>query len=284
MKLLDFIYSDCTDKSVAEIKEELLEFYNIYNVNVANLQSDTVYRVRKIVADTPHQTASDLWHPPPERITRINRANDINDPVFYCSLDAATAIEEAQIAPGDHFSLAIYHLAARRDYNMTSVVIKESLPLSGNAEEFSRFGSELSRFMVREFTQPVTKGNENLYKRSCAIAKILFDLPYKDSIIYPSVKDPESINVALLSEAATERLKLIQVVTCIKEDDDCITATVLSKPDPYGCLVAESPSHPMPAKLRLTDAQMRFSSCFSDNTIATPGEIFSHHIGKIAGD
>ncbi|MGB4343697.1 MAG: hypothetical protein WBJ03_08785 [Moraxellaceae bacterium] len=59
--------------------------------------------------------------------------------------------------------MAIYQLAGREPYDMTSVMVKEGrfMPSPGLActEELSRFGVELSKFMVREFTRHVAPGD-----------------------------------------------------------------------------------------------------------------------------
>lgn len=121
MKLIDFAYSDSSGFTVEEIKQQILSFYDLYNVIVVNLGAESVYRVRKIDIGDAHGMASDVWHPPPACVGKIGRANNIGEAVFYCSLDPATAIEEGQIVPGDRFSLAIYQLAGREPYNILAL-------------------------------------------------------------------------------------------------------------------------------------------------------------------
>lgn len=284
MKLLDFAYSDSSGCTVEEIKQQILSFYGVYNVIVANLGASSVYRVRKIDPGDTHGMASDVWHPPPSCVKKIGRANGIGEAVFYCSLDPATAIEEGQIGPGDKFSLAIYQLAGREPYDMTSVMVKEGrfMPSPGLActEELSRFGVELSKFMVREFTRHVAPGDEHHYKRSCAISNILFELPYKDSIIYPSVRNQDAVNIALQSEAASKRLTLLQVATCAMDELDDVNVEALFVPDVDDRLVQQSPPYPMPLPLKLSGPRSSFKQQFRDDCIASPEEILGYHITK----
>ena len=284
MKLIDFAYSDSSGCTVEEIKQQILSFYDLYNVIVVNLGAESVYRVRKIDTGDAHGMASDVWHPPPDCVGKIGRANNIGEAVFYCSLDPATAIEEGQIVPGDRFSLAIYQLAGREPYNMTSVVVREARlipsPSATHPEEFRQFGAELSKFMVREFTRHVAPGDEHLYSRSCAISSILFDLPRKDSIIYPSVKNHDAVNVVLKSDAAKERLTLVQVVTCTMDEVGNVNVEAICAPDVNGRLIPQLCPDPMPRPLTLTGSRSSFKQMFRDENIASPKEILNYYQTK----
>lgn len=280
MQLLDFMSMDTAGLSVAAIKERLLGFYSSYNVMTANLESARVYRVRRIDPGTVHTKCADVWHPPAEDVAKIGRANDIRQAMLYCSLDPQTAIDETQIKEGERFSLAIYQLRGRDPYDARSIVIKETKPVPGNAVEFSRFGSELSRFMINEFTRPVSEGNEHHYKRSCAIAQILLELPCKDSLVYPSVRNREAVNVVYTSKAAAETLAVVQVATCEMEKGRAVRVDKLWLPDAKGSLIAQSPPHPMPAPLRFAGSPPKFSDLFHDSKIATPEEIVNYHLAN----
>ena len=280
MKLLDFMSMDTATMSVDSIRERLLGFYNSYNVMTANLESAMVYRVRRIDPGTVHTKCADVWHPPAEYVGKVGRANDIGQAMLYCSLDPQTAIDETQIQEGEQFSLAIYQLRGREPYDARSIVIKETKPIPGNGVEFSRFGSELSRFMVNEFTRSVSEGNEHHYKRSCAIAQILLEMPYKDSLVYQSVRNREAVNVVYTSKAAAETLTVVQVATCEMEKDRAVRVDKLWLPDAKGNLIAQSPPHPMPAPLKLSSSPPRFSDLFQDSKIATPEEILNYHLAN----
>ena len=282
MKLLDFMGMDTAAMSVDSIKEQLLGFYSSCNVMTANLESAKVYRVRRIDPGTVHRKCADVWHPRAEYVGKVGRANDIGQAMLYCSLDPQTAIDETQIQEGERFSLAIYQLRGREPHDNRSIVIKETQPIPGYGVEFSRFGSELSRFMVNEFTRPVSEGNEHHYKRSCAIAQILLELPYKDSLVYPSVRNREAVNVVYTSKTAAETLTVVQVATCEMEKGRVVRVDKLWLPDSNGNLITQSPPHPMPATLRFSDSPPRFSDLFHDSNIATPEEIVNYYLAKKA--
>jgi hypothetical protein len=270
LKLLDFIYSDVRDLTVDEIKQKMLCFYTTYNVIAANIAAATVYRVRKIEAGYTHALANDVWHPPADCVKKIGRANDIGESVFYCAFDPKTAIEEAQIEPGQRFSLATFQLTGHEDYKLGSVVVREGRLVPGReyANELNQFGVELSKFMVNEFTREVALSNEDGYKRSCAISKILFDLPNKDSIIYQSVKNLDAVNIALKSATASKRLKLLDVKTCCMDALQNIHLEAFSIPDVEGRLVQKTV--PAPAPLKFTGKRPSFKELYSDKNIPSP--------------
>lgn len=282
MRLLEFIYAETSGWTIEKIKQEILNFYGTASVIAANLGPTYVYRVRKIEPGHTHSIAADVWHPPPICVTTIGRANNIGEAVFYCSLDPNTAIEEAQVCPGEKFSLAIYELEPREPYNLSSVVIREARfkpsPGLSHLEELSRFGVELSKFIVNEFTREVAPGEEFHYKRSCAIANILFDLPKKDSIAYPSVKNHDAVNIVLKREAACERLILGQVATCIMDKLGDILVKELSEPDTIGQLVPQTLTNPLPARLNISGPRPSFQQLFRDDRIQNSSDILNYHM------
>lgn len=267
INLLDFIDSDTENDSVESIKDKIGSFYNYYNMVVANLGSPAIFRVRKIKNGNHHLRQSELWHPPASNITRIGRANNIGVPILYCSLDSETAIRETSILPGDTFSLASYEIRPLDDNRMSSIVIREPSPILGQNNDFFEIGAELSKFMVREFTRPVSQGEEHLYKRSCAIAEILLELPYKDSIIYPSMRNPEAINIAIKSSSAKERVKLTQILTCEMQGDQSIQVLAIYLPVGDDGLQRQTPSPPLPCPLRVVGSPLNFSETFQTANI-----------------
>jgi hypothetical protein len=263
MRLLDFMSMDTTSESVAEIQERLLEFYSVFNVVTATIGSPVVYRVRKIDPGAAHTKLTDVWHPPAEYVKKIGRANDVGQAIFYCSLDPMTAIQEAKILDGERFSLATYKIKIGELYEGRGIVIKETNSVSGSFAELSRFGTELSRFMVKEFTKNVKEGNEDQYKRSCAIAKILLDLPNADSIIYPSVRNSESVNIAYTSTAAAQLLELFQVATCELANGQPVRVERLWVPAADGSLIEQSPTPALPAPFMFVESMPKFYELFS---------------------
>lgn len=214
LKLIDFLSGNSEGKTVAQVKNEIQQFYNCYNFIVMNLGNCPVFRVRKIEPNDEHNKVQNVWCPRNTSVKYLGRANDIGQSVFYGALNYKTAIHEAKISPGDKYSLACYFLTSHKNDDKTSIVIKQSKPLYDANNEIDLFGVELSKFMVNEFTKDVHKNNEHQYIRSCAIAQILWEVPHKDSLIYPSVKKDNSINIAMKEVDARNRLRLDLVLTC----------------------------------------------------------------------
>lgn len=282
LKLLDYVLAEEIHGSATEIKEQLLGFYSAYNMLVANLGNCAVFRVRRINPRDRHANSLDVWCPPVAAITKIGRANDVGQPVFYGSLDPATAVTEVEIESGEEYSMAVYWLSPLDDYNMSSVVIKEARTRPGNGDELNRFGIELSKFMVKEFIRFNPDGHESLYKRSCAIASILFDLPGKDSILYPSVKDSDSVNIAMKVDKASSRLRLLQVTTCKMQGTGEHMVSEVRSPNHDGLLIQDTVSYPLPSPIRLENSGPKFSNAFSYNAIASPQDIIRHFVADKA--
>lgn len=213
-KIVEFQDKLFDTESIDEVVKLLESFYNSYNITVLNIGNISAFRVRKLDHGTEHDTTKSLWAPPSKYVKQIGRANDIGESIFYAAFDPLTAILEGRIREGDEFSLAVYYLEPKEDWNMSSVVI--SVPKKGvtQAKELDEYSISLSKFMVDEFTKEIEEGNEHEYKKSCAMAKILFRLPNKDSVVYPSIQNEDRVNIAMVEEKAQERVKLRSVLKC----------------------------------------------------------------------
>lgn len=210
-KIEEFKKNNYSSKPVSEVVEDLYDFYNSYDIFTANMGS-VLFRVRKINNGCEHNTSRDIWCPPAKCVTQVGRANDIGESIFYGSFDPLTAILETNVIKNQNFTIGIYYLDALELWNQTSIVIKASKTRGRQSKIYDEYSIMLSEFMVNEFTKEVL--DENGYKISCAMAKILLEIPYKDSIIYPSMKNRTKINIAIVEESARKRLRLYVVFKC----------------------------------------------------------------------
>lgn len=281
LKLMDFIYKEIEEASIEEVKDDIKSFYNVYNNIVANLGNCIIYRVRKIDVGDNHTIAKDVWCPEPQYVTSRGRANDKEETVFYGALDPLTAITETKVGSGDRFSLASYRLAPLEDNIQSSIVIKEVNEVINNPTEFDLFGIELSKFMVKEFTKDVELGQENQYIKTCAIAKILMELPNKDSIIYPSVRNDDAINIVMKEAMASERLTLESVMTCKMETTDTEQKIIISeikKLSHDGNSLQNETHEYLPFPLNIEENYMNFSNLFHNDNVPSREEIFNQRM------
>lgn len=122
-------------------------------------------------------------------VVKMGRFNGVEESIFYTALDPVTAIKEARINSGEDFSLRLYDLTANdyADLLTVNIVPSKIIPqITGNQRLHAMI---LSDFIYTEVTRPVGVGTEYQYKASCAIAKMLLDIPNKDSLFYPSMID-----------------------------------------------------------------------------------------------
>ena len=73
----------------------------------------------------------------------------------------------------------------------------------------------INDFIISEFTKPVGKGTEYLYKVSNVIARNFMDMPYCDAYVYPSIANyKKGWNVAIKPESALKNIKFDCVCIC----------------------------------------------------------------------
>lgn len=271
LKLIDYMCAPDPDESVAAVKARMEEFYQVFHLITAPMGNRLVYRVRRIEPTHPHIHFDDVWCPAPDKILKIGRANDIGQAIFYGALDPMTAVAETRIIPGEKYSLATFQL--RNSESHESVIIRQAEHIDIPNPELSRYGVELSKFMVHEFTRIVPQGSEHLYRRSCALAQMLLETPSKDSLVYPSVQKQDGVNIALKSDAAVRRLDLQQVLTCEMTPEKDHRVLEIKMPNSNGDLIPHNPGFPLPCRAKFTGTPMSFSTSFLNAKIPNRDDI-----------
>lgn len=284
LKLIDFLSKDVSRWSVEEIQNEIQSFYTVYSQITVNLGNCFIYRVRKIEDNESHDYLKDVWCPNSELVTKLGRANNINETMFYGALDPKTAVIETKIESGDMFSLAVYKLSTLASYNQSSIVIKEARVNRQNPDEFDLFGSELSKFMVNEFTKEINIGEEHKYAKTCALAKILMETPNKDSLLYPSVRNSDAINITMKESEAINRLSLDKVMTCkleiINSEPQIVVSEIKKLIDNDSAFYKENHDS-LPCPLIIEGNEMYFSTLFNDENIRSDEEIFNERMRQV---
>lgn len=224
-RVLDLIqtYRECDLKSVTLLQTQKLmqDILNHCLNHTLNIGDIPVLRVRKIERDEKHTDRKSVWCPEPQNVIKIGRCNDVNESIFYGSFDPLTAIRECRIQPGDQFTMSSYHLKpCNWTHQSTIPLVRPDLCQHTRDEKI--YFRILWEFILVEFTRPVAEGTEYQYKASSALSKILLEPPYKDSLIYPSILEFQSLNLAMKEVAARERLELRNVLEMRLEsyDDD----------------------------------------------------------------
>jgi hypothetical protein len=151
-----------------------------------------------------HPTKIDeVSYPPADRV-KINRANRVGRPMFYCSVAAAAVFYELRAKQGDRIALSQweiaeplwmhnlgYHEAALAKLGAPDIAMRAGIyDLIPN--ETSK-NSKLRRLLSLAFTEDIPVGREYRYKQSVAINELLFD---KADPIPPRPGGPNSVRVA----------------------------------------------------------------------------------------
>ncbi|MBN1117465.1 MAG: hypothetical protein JXA77_09690 [Bacteroidales bacterium] len=144
--------------------------------------------------------------------------------------------------------------------------------------------------MVEEFTKTVREGEEKEYKKSCAMAKILFSLSNKDSIVYPSIQNVDRVNIAMVEEKAKERMKLRSVLKCklIKMSENNTVDVKISSIAQANDDIETLKYDPIPVDNYIIPISydtwvkkiLNFSETFKPENIATPEEIIKDILNK----
>ncbi len=291
-KIAQFRSSTFERIAIPDIVKELSQFYSFFNLYVVNIGNVPVFRVRKIVDGEKHLYRNGLWSPPSDKVISIGRANDVGESIFYGAFDPLTAIQEGRINVGEMFSLAIYHLEPKEDFDMSSIVISNPGKATSQSIEINECSEILCKFMIEEFTKTVNIGNEREYKVCCALSKLLLSMSYKDSIVYPSIQNQENTNIVMKVDAALKRLKLIGVtkgtLVHIKDNNtveiifsEMVNISGVEEDDLLNYqLINEEKIPTLITSDSLVKSKVKFNSIFTPENIPSFEEQYSKFFGK----
>ena len=183
-----------------------------------------VFRARKNPASSPFDNTRDLWYPPASAITRRGRFNEEGESVFYACNKANGAFFELHPAVGDTMTLVIArtresfvelpcaHIGLERCLAPELRRTREAaLPRSSrNFNGFLRAHGISNRWLrVDDFLSEMATGEfppdleEDKYKITNAISKILFGAPEVEALNYPSVATHlKCVNLCMKPEVA----------------------------------------------------------------------------------
>jgi len=137
---------------------------------------------RGVLWEDKPSTRSQLTYPPPEVITRYQRANRPGEPRFYCSAARSAPFFELHMSPGQRIALSKWRLRENLAVNNVGYASSVFARVKSTRTELPSWrGSDLlvddtvndliTTFFSEQFAQDITEGSEHLYKLSIAIAE-----------------------------------------------------------------------------------------------------------------
>ncbi len=180
-----------SDRDIERKLRSLLGFG--YVTRPLYLNRPTVYRVRANRDGKSFNNVQDLWYPRPEFVKRRGRCNEANTPVFYCADCDMTAIIEIRPEVGDLLTVlevelkdpklqplvmtvGIHEFTAKSNpkYGGTPPDQDEAHQLFLKSEGLVETNPILDQYLTEVFMQVVDEGNDDAYKITAAIARIMF--------------------------------------------------------------------------------------------------------------
>ena len=193
-----------------------------YQFQIKPLHLTGIYRARANKPGEVFSSASQLWHPPADKVLRPSRLNGLRQVRFYASNMPNTAIAELRPQPGNVFTVLL-GVTRRRKLEKLDVAFiglersraPEVQHLTANDifRHAPYFRDQLGPtnykkwlliddYLSEIFATPVPEGEEYRYKPTIALANLLFRAPL-DSVAYPSVATNDyGINICMLPDTA----------------------------------------------------------------------------------
>ncbi len=206
----EYLIQDFEKLEYDEIYDQLTTLLSPYNSILLNLGNIAVFRVRKFENAITDFKVEDILNPPSNYVKRFGRCNRVNQSIFYGAFDIVTALKEIDAKVGDHLCVGVFDLRPETEpYAQPTFVLGIPKEVPSGDEDMRVTSKITSQLLFTEFVKNVKMGDEFMYKTSSAISNYLLSDKYKDSIIYPSVRDYATWNIALEDSAVKKRLKFL---------------------------------------------------------------------------
>lgn len=223
------------EMSERELAWKLLEICDGIKIpiNIINWKKSTCfYRARILNATSLNVlkkwTKSDFWGVPKKLVDNYGRLNRPHESIFYLSDNIPQTLKEIRYKSSDSKAVVVSCYETKKDFSSVTI-----------GQNFTKDESNLGfiqnmyiDFFRDQFSKPVGKGTEYLYKLSNAIVKDFFDLPFEvsNAWTYPAIENNKSFNVAFKSEYASEFLKYKGSIVIAEQKKDGFKINVCFNP------------------------------------------------------
>ena len=215
-KIEEFKRLDLKTASINDITMKVCQTLSCMIVTSSVFKEGTrLYRVRSLKSDLSNMPKifQDIWLPPVEKVKADGRVNLQGQPVLYTSTEQITPLYECNIADGDYYAIIQYSVKPGQEligYCVGNGVEPDDLNETGKINN-----KIINDFLVSEFSKPVGKGTEYLYKLSNVICQSFMDMPFCDAYVYPSVAHyKKGWNVAIKPNSANCKIAFDCVLIC----------------------------------------------------------------------
>jgi RES domain-containing protein len=216
------------ESSLSAVRRALQPLFDQYDVISIELNRGSLFWRARYTEQEPWPTVAHVSYPPPEH-ARPGRLNDENTPCLYAATREETALHEIGAKEGDLVQLVGFR--AKLETPVRIAVIGELLHIHKTGYlrlTGSDPGGSLSQFLNGQGIEsgrrllyidaflssllPDTEAKNSDYIRSRAVASIIYLNPNIDGIIFPSVRDPLGMNIALQPKPVDSK---IHVACCL---------------------------------------------------------------------
>jgi hypothetical protein len=212
--------------SSQEVDRRIGRIMDGYRTVVIKAQMNGLYRARKNIGEEPWQSTSTLWYPPSSAVRNRGRFNEPGTSVFYACNRATGAIHEIHPTVGDVVTLLIArskdrfaeldcaHIGLERSFAPEIGFVPRDRMLRTNPRfqaMLAHYGISQKWLLVDNFLSEMAttifgpSEEQDKYKITNAIGRILFGIPEVHALNYPSVATKlVSLNLCLRPEIADQ--------------------------------------------------------------------------------
>jgi hypothetical protein len=220
-----FKYSDLENTSIDEYKHQFDKIIQFFSFPAFYYSAGTkLHRMRINPNGEEFMNLSELWCPPKNLIVKYGRLNNKEEQILYTAGGGHTCLREIDPKPGTIITCAEFeivenllvieiglfnrYIREKEFQQLWNKFSKQLIRYYRNNHKLIVLDRELKKFIADEFTKKIEPGQEDLYKRTIAMANVFLSNPDLDGILYPSTKaDFQEINLALPIDVAYKKLK-----------------------------------------------------------------------------
>ncbi len=215
---------DAKKASVSDFEAQLTSLFRGYGVSAPKFDAGLyLYRGRK--CEMPIKLKS-LTYPPPSLVTRLGRANDIGQSMFYAATARAVPFFELGVKPGDHIALSrwkttgpmmLNHIGFSSEpssFNESNRKIDRIYKFVEDTRAMGDLNALVHDYLAYNFARSIKDSDD--YKFAFAISKKLLSSELFDGLLYPTIQMFGNADNVVLKTDTVDRLLAFVSVEYVK--------------------------------------------------------------------
>lgn len=213
---------DFQNISVEELEILLEPLFCGYKISAPRFEKG-VYLYRGRICEKPN-SIEDINYPPPSKINKLGRLNDIRETIFYGATAKGVPFFELDAKSGDKMAISVWKTTDKLLLNHVGFTSECTTLLNSNrrlddiydfvkvTNNFGGLNNLVQSYLASKFTESIPNGEEFRYKLTIAIGRKLMMGNLLNGVLYPTIAmSGNADNVAIKANFVETSMSFVSV-------------------------------------------------------------------------